>query len=45
MISESHHVGPAGLVEAVSCCENCRLVEKRATALNRESIAEGVLGA
>ena len=28
------HVGPAGLVEAVSCSENCRLVEQRATALN-----------
>jgi len=25
--------------------ENCRLVEKRATALHRKSIAEGVFGA
>jgi len=45
MISQSHHIGPASLVEAVSCSENRRLVEKRATALNRKSIAEGVLGA
>ena len=30
----THHVGPARLVEAVSCSEHCRLVEKRATALN-----------
>jgi len=45
MISQSHHIGPASLVEAVSCSENRRLVKKRTTALNRKSIAEGVLGA
>jgi len=41
----SHHIGPSSLVKAVSCSENCRLVKQRSTALNRKSIAEGVLGA
>ena len=30
----THHIWSSRLVEAVSCCENCCLVEKRPTALN-----------
>merc|ERR1719204_877096 len=45
MISQPHHIWSPRLVEAMRRSENCRLVEKRATALHRKSIAEGVFGA